>query len=460
LNKGIIVAKFGGTSMANAEAIAKSAKLVALNGVSLIVVSATSGTTNNLVNLVTAVCAGQRPDANKILAEIAHKHKKIAGDLGADKTLLANLDEILEKLQMITRRPQPVAEHRLRVTDEILSFGELLSCVLIIAALNNQKIPTELIDAREIIKTDSHFGHATPLIDEIAGKAKQLLAPKLNKGIILVTQGFMGSSPDGQTTTLGRGGSDYSAALLAEALGADLLQIWTDVSGIASTDPRIVKNAQRIEQLTFQEAAELATAGAKILYPKTVTPLRRANIPIYVGNTFAPESGGTTISNHTDHRPLVRAIALKTNQCLLSLTNLEMAYQFGYLAKAFGVFAECKVSIDQISTSEISIAVVVENHALLNGSLVRRLEEMGEVSVEKGLSVISVVGNDVNNAPGLVQDIFGNLEGNSGRVSIRMICQGASQHNFCFLVEDQHGQGMVQMLHRAFIEEVDEHPEP
>lgn len=438
--------------MADAKAIAQSAKVAAKNGASLVVVSAVGGMTDRLATLAEAVLAGDPPKADAIIFDIIFDHRKIADDLDAGPASRADMEAILNELYLIRSSLKSGVKDQ-QVTDYILSFGERLSSNLMAAAMERQNVPAGLIDAREIIKTDDHFGQATPLVKEIKGRADKLLRPKLSPRKILVTQGFIGTSPNGDTTTLGRGGSDYSAALLAEALGADQLQIWTDVPGIASTDPRIVKNARPIKQMTLQEAAELATAGAKVLYPKTITPLRRADIPLYVGNTFVPEAGGTIISSQTDHKPLVRAIALKTDQCLLSLTNPEMAYQFGYLAKAFGVFAEFKVSIDQISTSEISIAVVVEDQTLLNRSLVRRLEEMGEVKVERALSVISVIGNDVNDAPGLAQDIFGNLEGDEGKISIRMICQGASRHNFCFLVADKHGRSTVQRLHKAFIEQ-------
>ena len=451
MSKGSIIAKFGGTSLADAAAISQAAKVAADNGAALVVVSAVAGTTNRLVALTEALLAPEAAKAEALLVEITAGHRKIAEELEAGPEVQAELDELFDGLRLVTARLQPGDKER-RTVDHILSFGELLSSKLMQLAIERQGRAAGLVDAREVIKTDDTFGHATPLIEEIRERAGRLLAPQLGPQSIVVTQGFIGSAADGATTTLGRGGSDYSAALLAEALGAGLLQIWTDVAGIASTDPRIVEAARPIEQMTLQEAAELATAGAKVLYPKTITPLRRANIPLYVGNTFEPGAGGTTIVTDTEHRPRVRAIALKRNQCLLSLTNPEMAYQFGYLARAFEVFADFKVSIDQISTSEITVAVVMEHGALTDGRLQRRLEAMGEVTIEKGLSVISVIGNDVNNAPGLAQDIFGTLKSEGDRISIRMICQGASRHNFCFLVADKYGTSTVQRLHQEFIE--------
>ncbi|MEK7059858.1 MAG: lysine-sensitive aspartokinase 3 [Patescibacteria group bacterium] len=453
MNRDIIVAKFGGTSMADAPAIAQSAKVAIVNKVALVVVSATSGTTNQLVELVKSVLANNRSKTNKIIAVISKSHRQAADELEASQELLDELESVLKSLQAAAHKLQTDTDNQKQISDRLLSFGELLSSILMMAAMNQQAVKAEFIDAREVIKTDNHFGRATPVIERIRGRSDRIIRSRLSADKILITQGFIGSTRDGVTTTLGRGGSDYSAALLAEALDADKLQIWTDVSGIASTDPRIAKTASRIEQLTFQEAAELATAGAKVLYPRTITPLRRANIDLYVGNTFEPEAGGTTITNQTSHRPLVRAIALKSNQSILSLTSPEMAHQFGYLARVFDIFAQFKVSIDQISTSEISIAVVVDDQVLLNKALINGLKQLGEVSTENDLSVVSMIGNEINNSPGLIQNIFANLERKGAKVPVRMICQGASRHNFCFLVPDKHGRNTVRRLHAAFIED-------
>jgi aspartate kinase len=451
LSRDIIVAKFGGSSMADAAAISQSAKVAVLNRASLIVVSATAGTTDSLIGLADALVAHDLAKAESIMLEVAGKHQKIAGDIGISKELTVELDGMLEELRAVIRQPAASHDHK-KTRDKILGFGELLSSALMIGALAQQSVAAELVDARDIIKIDRQFGHAVPLLKDIAAQAREVLLPKLKPDKVLVTQGYIGSSRDGEAATLGRGGSDYSAALLAEAVNAGQLQIWTDVPGIASSDPKIVKNAKPIKQLSFQEAAELAIAGARVLYPRTITPLRRANVPLYVGNTFRPEAGGTTIAGGIDHPPLVRAIALKTNQYLLTLTTPEMASQFGYLAAIFNIFAKFKVSVDQISTSEIAVAVVLEEHVLPDARLLDELKELGEVSIEKGLSVVSLIGNEVNNTPGLAQSIFANLE-DGGEISVRMICQGASRHNFCFLVADKHGMSAVQRLHKAFIEQ-------
>lgn len=437
--------------MADADAISRSAAIAMQNDASVIVVSATKGTTNLLIDLAHAVFSNQQAEAEKIVSKVIASHQKIAKNLRAGTEQLANLDEIFEELQTIARHTGLASMHHAKLTDRILGCGEQIASNLMVAAMLQKNTKADLVDARQIIRTDDHFGQATPLIDLIKESVQQVLMPKLD-GNIIVTQGFIGQSPEGDMTTLGRGGSDYTGALIAEALQAHQLQIWTDTPGISSADPRVIKSAQRIDHLSFQEAAELATAGARVLYPKTITPTRRAKIPVFVGNTFDPAAGGTTISIESSHKPLVRAIAIKPSQSIVKLTTPEMAHQFGFLAKIFDLFARFKISIDQISTSEIAVAVVLENQNLINKELFKELEKLGEVTVEKGLSVISIIGNNVNKAPGLAQDIFANLEDAGEKISVRMICQGASYHNFCFVISDKHGLNMVNKLHKKFIE--------
>lgn len=440
--------------MADSKAITQSARVATDEKSSVVVVSATSGTTNRLHELVKAVSTNNTHGIETLVGEIVSQHQQAADELQADESVKMELERLFSELRTSIAISQEESSSK-QFSDSIVSFGERLSSPLMVAALRKQNQKAELIDARQLIKTDHHFGRANPIIEQIADATQESLVPNLSADSIVVTQGYIGSSPDGSTTTLGRGGSDYTATLLGEALLANQVQIWTDVNGIASTDPRLSDQACRIEQLSFQEAAELATAGAKILYPKAITPSRRANIPLFIGNTFAPNEGGTTISAKTEYQPLMRAIAIKTNQTLMTITTPEMAHDFGYLARIFNVFAGLKISIDQISTSEISVAVAIENQMLIDHNLIEQLEEFSTVRLEKGLSVISLIGNRINATPGLVQDIFAKVENSKEKIAIRMICQGASTHNLCFLVADEHGTPVVRRLHKAFIEEGD-----
>ncbi|MEX2014979.1 MAG: aspartate kinase [Candidatus Saccharimonadales bacterium] len=485
------VVKFGGTSLAGAETIKQSARVAIKNKAGLVVVSATSGTTNELFDLVEKLTKTPSGEAVKQVENLRAKHRKIAADLKLSSSSKKDLNALFEHLNNIVlsivegdypsvlkelypnkrhvyrqrikdfprsldinmQAEKSIQRYSKRISDHILSYGEFISSILINDALSKAGADTEIVDAREIIKTDNNHRYATPIVDEIDYFATKNIKPKLKQGVIIITQGFIGRAPDGSTTTLGRGGSDYSAALLAEAVDADELQIWSDVAGVATADPKIVKNTKKISHLTFQEAAELATAGAKILYPRTITPSRRSNIPVFVGNTFKPDETGTMIEKSVSRKPLITAVSLKTKQSLVTVTSERMAEEFGYMARMFQIFSKHKLSINQVSTSEIAVAFTLEGYISSHEKMLKELEEMGEVTIENGMSLVSLIGNDINNTPGLAGKIFSCLETQDSKIAIRMICQGASKHNFCFVVDGRHGEESIRKLHKHFIEE-------
>ena len=278
--------------------------------------------------------------------------------------------------------------------------------------------------------------------------ALQLL-PRLNEGLV-ITQGFIGSENKGRTTTLGRGGSDYTAALLAEALHASRVDIWTDVPGIYTTDPRVVSAAKRIDEIAFAEAAEMATFGAKVLHPATLLPAVRSDIPVFVGSSKDPRAGGTLVCNKTENPPLFRALALRRNQTLLTLHSLNMLHSRGFLAEVFGILARHNISVDLITTSEVSVALTLDTtgststgDTLLTQSLLMELSALCRVEVEEGLALVALIGNDLSKACGVGKEVFGVLE----PFNIRMICYGASSHNLCFLVPGEDAEQVVQKLH-------------
>ncbi len=250
-------------------------------------------------------------------------------------------------------------------------------------------------------------------------------------------------------TTLGRGGSDYSAALFAEALEADILEIWTDVAGIATTDPRIVKEAKGISEISFKEASEMAVFGAKVLHPATLLPAMRCDIPVFVGSSFDANLGGTWVKRNVDHYPSVRALALRKNQVLLTLTTPEMLYSHGFLYQVFKIFNDHKVSVDSITTSEVSVAMTLDDSTLLNKGLMDDLGELGDLNVEEGLSLVSLIGNELHKTSGLSKKIFEMIPD----INVRLICHGASKHNFCFLVEQANDKEVIKRLHKTFIED-------
>jgi aspartate kinase len=315
-------------------------------------------------------------------------------------------------------------------------------------ALSQEKesLTVKWFDAREVLITDLQFGKARPMTKMISNLCEKKLGAIRHDEIIYVTQGFIGATENGMTTTLGRGGSDYSAAILAEGIKADVLEIWTDVAGIATTDPRICPEARSISEISFKEASELATFGAKILHPATLMPAIRSQIPVYVGSSFGIDLGGTWIKKDVNHSPLVRAMTNKKKQTLVTVSNPEMLYGHGFLYQIFKVFSDHKISVDAITTSEISVSMTLDNSAL-NIDLIRDLEELAVVHVEEDLSLISLIGNNINHTPGLAKKIFDSISD----INVRMICLGASKHNLCFIVDGSQGEEAIKRLHKTFI---------
>ncbi|MDM8961714.1 lysine-sensitive aspartokinase 3, partial [Escherichia coli] len=304
-------------------------------------------------------------------------------------------------------------------------------------------------DVRKVMRTNDRFGRAEPDVAALAELAALQLLPRLNDGLV-ITQGFIGSENKGRTTTLGRGGSDYTAALLAEALHASRVDIWTDVPGIYTTDPRVVSAAKRIDEIAFAEAAEMATFGAKVLHPATLLPAVRSDIPVFVGSSKDPRAGGTLVCNKTENPPLFRALALRRNQTLLTLHSLNMLHSRGFLAEVFGILARHNISVDLITTSEVSVALTLDTtgststgDTLLTQSLLMELSALCRVEVEEGLALVALIGNDLSKACGVGKEVFGVLE----PFNIRMICYGASSHNLCFLVPGEDAEQVVQKLH-------------
>jgi aspartate kinase len=439
----LVVAKFGGTSMGDAQCMLRSAQVARDHGARLIVVSATSGTTNQLIQLAQRAETGDWDKAENSLREIEQRHTSIATELKLSPSGHDTLKNLFSELESLAKGVYFLRDASLRTLDSVMSMGERLSSVLFTQAAGPN---SEWVDARDLIKTDSHFGKARPLLAETKSACKAQLNFFDNR--IYVTQGFIGSTIDGHTTTLGRGGSDYSAALLAEATRAGTLEIWTDVPGVATTDPRICSDAKSIPEISFAEMSELATFGAKVLHPATLWPAIRSRIPVFVGSSFDPDQNGTWIKAEVSETPKVRALALRRRQVLVTVTTPEMLHAHGFLAKIFSVFDAHSVSIDAISTSEISVAMTLEDSTLLNKKLIEDLERFAEVRVEENLSLISLIGHNVNHTPGLAAQIFSTISD----INVRMICQGASLRNLCFLVSEDRGEDVIRRLHAEFIE--------
>lgn len=450
----LVVSKFGGTSMGNAECMLRSAEVSVQQNSYLICVSATSGSTNQLIALGQTAEKGQSDQVQRLASELIAKHQHIAKDLGlpADHAPLASL---YEEMLSIAKGMQLLKDCSPRALDILLSLGERTSSALFAKAMQTAlakagvKKEVILFDAREVIATDDQFGKARPQIAKIYELAQKEIAHKYPQDkYVIVTQGYIGKSLSGHSTTLGRGGSDYSAALFAEGLDATTLEIWTDVTGIATTDPRICKEAKFIDEISFKEASEMAIFGAKVLHPATVEPAMRKNIPVFVGSSFDPQKKGTWVRKEVKQAPLMRALALRKNQSLVTLSTPEMLQTHGFLFKIFKVFNDHSVSIDAITTSEISVSVTIDGEILAESKLVQDLKQFADVQIECGYSLVSLIGNNINHTAGLAKKIFSAIDD----INVRMICLGASKHNFCFLVDGVQGDKAIQKLHSEFIQ--------
>ncbi len=445
----MIVSKFGGTSMGDAVCMLRSAELSIKQNSYLVCVSATSGTTNQLIELAQLAETSQWENCTVKIKQLQERHESIAKELGFSVTD-TEFVKLFDELNSILRGMFLLKECSLKAHDLLLSLGERLSSLLFVQAMKKVSSSKNIIllDARTVIATNDQFGKARPNISEIETKCTDLILKKypIDKNII-VTQGFIGATASGHTTTLGRGGSDYSAALFAEGLNATALEIWTDVPGIATTDPRITAKAQSIKEISFTEASEMAIFGAKVLHPATVEPAMRKNIPVFVGSSFNSHTTGTWVKKDVESKPLIRALALRKNQTLITLSTPEMLQTHGFLYKIFKVFNEHEISIDAITTSEICVSVTIDGPIKAHALLVSDLENFADVKIEEGLSLVSLIGNNINHTPGLAKKIFSAIED----INVRMICLGASKHNFCFLVEQSLGEQAIDKLHTEFI---------
>lgn len=445
-----VVAKFGGTSVADYDAMNRSADVVlADSAVRLVVLSASAGVTNLLVALSEGLEATERfvkLDAlRKIQFDILERMQNPLVIREEVERLLDNITTLAEAASLATSAA---------LTDELVSHGELMSTLLFVEILRERRVEAQWFDVRKVMRTNHQFGRAEPDVPALAELATQQLAPRLAESLV-ITQGFIGSEDKGRTTTLGRGGSDYTAALLAEALHAGRVDIWTDVPGIYTTDPRIVPAARRIDVIAFEEAAEMATFGAKVLHPATLLPAVRSDIPVFVGSSKEPKAGGTLVCNKTEQPPLFRALALRRKQTLLTLHSLNMLHSRGFLAEVFGTLARHNISVDLITTSEVSVALTLDTtgststaDTLLTQALLTELSSLCRVEVEQDLALVALIGNNLVNARGVGKEVFGVLD----PFNIRMICYGASSHNLCFLVPGSDAEQVVQKLHQNLFE--------
>ncbi len=443
------VAKFGGSSVETADAMQQVAAVVESNrDIGVVVLSAVGGITNRLV----AFCQAPHDQRGEMINEIEAIHLAIATALALPEKVAQAIHQQVGKLTEIDGENLSN-----EVFDEVLALGEQLSTRLVASLLEARGAQVLLLDVRKVMITDDHFGKAVPDLAVIKQRCNEFIA-SVDDTTIVVTQGFIGATADGRTTTLGRGGSDFTAALLAEALACDQLAIYTDVSGVYTMDPNIVTNAHPIAQISFQEMAEMANFGAKILHPATLEPCIRSAIPVRILSTFAADSDGTliTLAKRDDTAPpLVHAITLRKKQILVTIKSLNMLNACGFLAKVFTILADHKISVDLLTTSEVSVALTIdgaslgshENNPFKNQIVLNALHEFSQTVVEEELTLLAVIGIGLNR-PGMTQRILAKLKG----YFIRLICYGASASSIGILVKQRDANAIATLLHEDLIE--------
>ena len=441
--------KFGGTSVADAAAIRSVAEIVksSVKTHPVVVVSAIAGFTNSLIASVDKAIAGDARAASRSLEPEFERHLAIAGELLEGDRRAAYVSVAADARAKIRQLHKIIAAHPVTsppLQDEIVAYGEHLSSQLMTAVLCEQGVSALHIDARRCIKTDDNYGNATPQPETAAAvraEAKRLIDSKK----VPVLGGFIGSTARGVTTTLGRGGSDYTAAIVGAALDAREIQIWTDVSGVLTADPHVVPDARTIPVLSYQEAAELAYFGAKVLHPKTIQPAIDRSIPVRVCNSRAPREAGTLIVAESESTAqTIKAIAHKNGITTVQVTSARMLGAYGFLRALFEVFDRHKTAVDVVTTSEVSVSLSIDD-ARTMADLIPDLEQLGTVEVEENRTIISVVGEGLRNTPGIAARVFSVISD----INVSMISVGASSVNLTFMVDEEHATQAINRLHRA-----------
>lgn len=428
--------KFGGTSVADAAAFENVARIVSAERAAfpVVVVSAMSGVTDALL--------AATPES---LGPIFTKHLTAAAQLlhGPESERFA---EFVKQAEAQVRELLQSDTTLKSIQDAVVSFGEILSSTLMAAVLNQRGVQARQVDARRCIVTDEEHTSAAPLLKETFTRTETELRPLLENGVVPVLGGFIGATRKGVTTTLGRGGSDYTAALIGAALKVEEIQIWTDVTGVLTADPRVVSNAQTIERLSYSEAAELAYFGAKVLHPKTIQPAIENSIPVRICNSLRPKERGTLVGPQSETSPrTIKAIAHKTGVTIVQITSARMLGAYGFLRALFEVFERHRTVVDVVTTSEVSVSLSLDEADGLP-AIVDDLQQLGTVGIEKRRAIICVVGEGLRGTPGIAGRVFGTISD----INVSLISQGASSVNFTFVIEEERVEEAVTRLHEEF----------
>jgi aspartate kinase len=451
--------KFGGTSVEDAPAMKRTAAIVrgrrekGLEAV--VVVSAMAKVTDLLLSAAAAAGRGDKAGALAIGARLRHRHIDTSSLL-LDGQRCVRVQQVLHQefdaLDDLLRGIAAVGELTPRTNDLVVSFGERLSSKMMAETLDHQGLEGAHVDARSCIITDASYGKAVPQDAAIEAKLAEIVLPLIQAGKTPVMGGFIGSTADGVTTTLGRGGSDFTASLVGGGMHAGAIEIWTDVNGIMTTDPRICPDALRVKTISFEEAAELAYFGAKVLHPATILPAVQKSIPVWVLNSRNAENEGTKITAMAARcASPFKSIAAKKRLTIIDVVASRMLMSHGYLKAVFDVFDKYKCAIDMVSTSEVSISLTVDSNQQLP-EICAELAKIADVKMEGHKALVCLVGEDIRGHNGIAGQVFSAIS----HVNVRMISQGASEINMSFMIDEEDVEEAVRSLHNHFFANPDE----
>ncbi len=430
------VMKFGGTSVGKPQRMQEVAKLITSDAEpKIVVLSAVSGTTNALVEIGNFLSVNNKEEAKRKIDALENQYKQFITELVKQPEALQKAENILKEhfefLNIILK-----ISYNEALNKDILAQGELLSTKLFSVYLTEQGISHELLPALEFMSIDANNEPQVEVIRERLAKIlKQYPGQKL-----FITQGYICRNAKGEVDNLKRGGSDYSASLIAAAIQASVCEIWTDISGMHNNDPRLVNKTVPIDQLSFDEAAELAYFGAKILHPASIWPAQQYKVPVRLLNTMEPTAKGTLIAEEAVSRG-VKAIAAKDGIIAINIKSSRMLLAYGFLRKVFEVFEKYRTSIDMITTSEVAVSVTIDNDSSLT-EITRELETFSSVSVDKNQTIVSIVGNEIAAQPDTLRQVFDSLD----NINVRMVSYGGSVHNISMLVAADQKKNVLQQL--------------
>jgi len=452
----MIVMKFGGTSVQDATAIDRVASITRdrLGEIPIVVVSALAEMTDQLLAMASAAAAGNREKALELSLAARERHFNTASDLlgtGRFAQIHAELEEEFNGLDDLLRGVVAVGELTPRTTDNIAGFGERVSSKIVTAAFSVRGLNASHVDSRQCIVTDATFTKAVPDLEDTNARLRETVKPLLDHGRIPIMGGFIGATRDGISTTIGRGGSDFTAAIVGAGLDAQRIEIWTDVDGMLTTDPTLCRQARRIKTISFEEAAELAYFGAKVLHPATLLPAMQKNIPVLVLNSHNPKNEGTCITpTAPKSKNIFKAIAAKKRITVVDLVATRMLMAHGFLKSIFEVFANHRCPVDVVSTSEVSVSVTVDSNESI-AAIAADLGKLADVKYAGRKAIVCLVGENIRSTPGIAAKVFSAIPD----VNIHMISQGASEINISFVIDEDDVPSVVSRLHQVFFSEVD-----